>query len=300
VLLPQTYLFGRAENERSYQSLWLYEGDLGGFVSDYPRKTWRLVHTGLSDGPTNMAVDEAILRAVAEGNASPTLRFYAWEPGCLSLGRGQSVSDVDQQALAASGFDLVRRPTGGRAILHIDELTYSVVAPQQEPQVIGTIVESYRRLSNGLIRGLEHLGVPNIVADQRVENRGREGAVCFEVPADYEITVGGRKLAGSAQMRSRGVVLQHGTLPLHGDITRICSLLSAHPDPNRVRARATTVAEILGRAVSWEEAVQALKAGFAEALNLRLEPGHLTAQEQHTAKKLRAEKYGADAWTKRV
>jgi len=277
-----------------------------------------------------MAVDEAILRAVAAGHVPPTLRFYAWEPPCLSLGRAQPLTDADPQALRGAGFDLVRRPTGGKGILHVGELTYSVVAPQEEPRVAGGIVESYRRLSAGLVRGLERLGVEGLVADQRtslprvgeVEGtapplvRGAGGAtpplvggagggvepgpVCFEVPSDYEITVGGRKLVGSAQMRTRSVVLQHGALPLYGDITRICPLLTVHPDPARVRARATTVEEALGRPVTWDEMAGALAAGFAEALNLNLEPGTLTGEEQAWAEELRAEKYATDGWTRRV
>ncbi|RLC86950.1 MAG: hypothetical protein DRI79_09275, partial [Chloroflexi bacterium] len=181
-----------------------------------------------------MAVDEAILRAVAAGLVPPTLRLYAWEPPCLSLGRAQPLADVDREAVQAAGFNLVRRPTGGRAILHVDELTYSVVAPQGEPRVTGGIVESYRRLSAGLVHGLERLGMAGLVADRRAppSPTGRGGTgVCFEVPSDYEITAGGRKLVGSAQMRAQSVVLQHGAVPLHGDIARICSLLASRPDP---------------------------------------------------------------------
>jgi lipoate-protein ligase A len=255
-----------------------------------------------------MAIDEAILRAVAAGSVPPTLRFYAWDPACLSLGRGQPVADVDLPALQATGFDLVRRPTGGKAILHVDELTYSVVVPQEDPRVAGGIVESYRRLSTGLVRGLERLGIADLVADQRVENHRLEGPVCFEVPSDYEITVGGRKLVGSAQMRARGAVLQHGALPLYGDITRICPLLAAHPDPARVRARATTVEDALGsvgsapnrRTVTWDEAAGAVAAGFAEALDLHLESSALTAQERAWAEELRTGRYATDDWTRRV
>ena len=164
----------------------------------------------------------------------------------------------------------------------------------------GGIEESYRRLSAGLVCGLERLGITDLVADQRVGNRRLEGPVCFEMPSDYEITVGGRKLVGSAQMRVRGVVLQHGALPLYGDITRICPLLSAHPDPARVRARATTVEEALGRSITWDEAADALAAGFAQALSLRLEPGGLTDQERVWADALRVERYATDEWTRRV
>ena len=287
---------------------WVRLGQWDMAVSSYARATWRLIRSAPADGPTNMAVDEAILRAVVAGLVPPTLRFYAWEPACLSLGRAQSVEDVDLEVLRAAGFDLVRRPTGGKAILHVDELTYSVVAPQEEPHVAGGIVESYRRLSSGLVRGLERLGVADLVADQRIENRGLEGPVCFEVPSDYEITVDGRKLVGSAQMRARGVVLQHGALPLYGDITRICPLLAAHPEPARVRARATTVEEALGslgsvragRTVTWDEAAEAMAAGFSEALNLHFEVGTLTDEERAWAQELRATKYATDGWASRV
>ncbi len=263
----------------------------------YSPARWRLVRSAPQDGPTNMAIDEAILQAVAAGEAPPTLRLYAWEPGCFSLGRAQPDDDVDLGALEVSGYDLVRRPTGGRAILHIDELTYSIVAPQSEPRVSGGVVESYRRLSQGLVRGLERLDVANIIADQRVENRDAKGPICFEVPSDYEITVGGKKLAGSAQMRAQGTVLQHGAIPLYGDIARICPLLAAHPDPAQVRARATTVERARGRPVSWDEAAKALQIGFAEALNLRLKPGELTDQELALAERLRAKKYTSDEWS---
>lgn len=269
-------------------------------ISDYPTATWRLLLSAPSDGAMNMAIDEAILHAVATGKAPPTLRFYAWEPPCLSLGRAQKASDVDMHALTAAGFGLVRRPTGGKAILHIDELTYSVVAPEAEPRVAGGILESYRRLSAGLVRGLERLGVPEIIADQRAARDRPNGPVCFEVPSDYEITAKGQKLVGSAQMRTQGMVLQHGTLPLHGDIARICLLLTSRPDPDSVRARATTVEKALEKRVSWDEAAEALAAGFAETLNLSLEPNALTAEERSQAERLRAEKYATDVWTRRV
>jgi lipoate-protein ligase A len=247
-----------------------------------------------------MAVDEAILRAVAAGSAPPSLRFYAWHPATLSLGRAQKVADVDGRALLAAGYGLVRRPTGGKAILHVDELTYGVVAPQSEPRVAGALTESYRRISAGLVRGLEYLGVANPAADRRTNDAAPKGPVCFEVPSDYEITSSGRKLVGSAQMRSDGVVLQHGAIPLYGDITRICAVLAARPDPRRVKARATTVQEAMARFVTWDEAFEAMVLGFSEALNLRLVPGELTSEERKWADQLRAEKYSADSWTFRV
>ncbi len=268
-------------------------------TDSYPLATWRLLHTPPADGATNMAVDEAILRAVAAGKSPPTLRLYAWSPPCLSLGWSQPVADADREALRAAGFDLVRRPTGGRAILHADELTYSVIVPQDDPRVQGGVVTSYRRLSAALVRGLELLGVADIVADRRASETG-VGSVCFEVPSDYEITVGGRKLVGSAQMRAQAVVLQHGAIPLGGDIARIGRVLSKRPDPERVRRRATTLSEALGRPVAWEEAAAALAAGFAAALNLRWEEAPLTPEEVAAADALRERKYAAVEWTDKV
>jgi lipoate-protein ligase A len=269
-------------------------------MHNYSPSTWRLVRSGALDGATNMAVDEAILRSVADGLSPPTVRLYSWDPPCLSLGRGQPDLDVDRDSVMSSGYDLVRRPTGGRAILHVDELTYAVIAPETEPRVSGGIVESYRRLSRGLVRGLQLLGVDHACAESRSEEKRCKGPVCFEVPSDYEITARGRKLVGSAQMRSSGVVLQHGALPLYGDITRICSLLATRPDPSAIRRRATTLEECLARRVTWEEAAACIAAGLQEVLNLKLLDGGLTDKEISLAQVLRERKYDTEAWVRRA
>lgn len=263
----------------------------------------------MTDGPANMAVDEAILLAVAEGQAPPTLRFFGWAPPCLSLGYAQPVADVDVERLQTQGWDLVRRPTGGRAILHTDELTYSVIAPMAEPRVLGGVIESYRQLSAGLMRGLELLGL-RVRADKAYEKPATlpeaNNAVCFEVPSNYEITAGDKKLLGSAQVRKRGVVLQHGTLPLTGDITRICEALrfESEAERQRVRARvgerATTVESVCGREVPWAAAAAAMAQGFAETLNLTWRVEDLSAGERVSAERLRAEKYAAASWNNRV
>jgi len=253
-----------------------------------------------------MAVDEALLLSVAAGQTPPVLRFYAWAPPCLSLGYGQPLGDVDLERLTARQWGLVRRPTGGRAILHTDELTYSIVAPLAEPRVAGGVVESYRRLSAGLLLGLERLSLC-ARADKEYTLPGRDpkGAVCFEMPSNYEITVGEKKLLGSAQTRKQGVVLQHGALPLEGDIARICDVLRFESEEARARARqrvaerATTVADC-GRTVTWHQAADALARGFAEALNLRLEQAGLTPAQAETVARLRAEKYAGPQWNEKA
>jgi lipoate-protein ligase A len=252
-----------------------------------------------------MAVDEAIAEHVGAGQVPPTLRFYAWKPACLSLGYAQPISDVDYERLRLQGWDVVRRLTGGRAILHVDELTYSVTAPLDEPCVKGGVIESYRRLSQGLLSGLQDLGA--LVHAERTDrtSRGAHGPVCFEVPSDYEITAQGKKLLGSAQTRRFGTVLQHGALPLHGDITRICDALAFAEQSERekarerVRRRAITLEEALDDRLGLEQVASALAKGFAQALNLDLEESQLSASEQERTVELRAIKYASSEWTER-
>ncbi|MEJ2734516.1 MAG: lipoate--protein ligase family protein [Anaerolineae bacterium] len=274
-------------------------------VSAYAPAVWRLVVDGEADGATNMAMDQAILEAVVEGVSPPTLRFYAWSPPCLSLGRSQALADVDLAACKAAGIDTVRRPTGGRSILHTDELTYSVALLQTDPRSEGGVVEGYRRLSEGLLAGLRQLGVPAVQAVGVGRSNEGQTAICFETPADYEITAAGRKLVGSAQWRARGGVLQHGTLPLCGDLSRIVSYLALSDaereiQRHRILLRAMTLEEAIGRVLTFDKVAQALAAGFARALNLSLVLDEVTALEGSMASELRDRLYSAPDWTRRL
>ena len=255
-----------------------------------------------------MAVDEAILEAVERGDVPPTLRLYAWSPPALSLGYAQSYADVDEAALREHGWSVVRRMTGGRAILHTDELTYAVIAPADEPRVAGTVLESYQLLASALLDGLNRLAVPARAEEKYAVPSGTDpkGPVCFEVPSNWEITVDGKKLIGSAQKRRKLGVLQHGSVPLVGDLTRITHALAFDTPEQRTQAaerllaRATTIENALGRAVSWEEAAAAWETAFAQTLNLTLERAALAPNEIARTKELTTEKYAHDSWTKRV
>jgi lipoate-protein ligase A len=271
--------------------------------------TWRLIKTPPAHGAWNMAVDEAILEAIGRGSVIPTLRLYAWDPACLSLGYAQPISDIDPVLLGKHGWDIVRRTTGGRAILHTDELTYSVTGPQIEPRLTGGVLESYRRLSQALLAALINLGLPAEALPQpktpNANNHPKE-PVCFEIPSNYEITVHGQKLIGSAQARKKQGVLQHGTIPLYGDLTRITHVLR-FPDEeqrkaaaSRLLSRATTVETVLNRLVSWEEAADALKYAFSKTLKLHLAPAELTDDELARADQLVKEKYAHPDWTERI
>ena len=255
-----------------------------------------------------MSVDEAILEAVQNGKSPPTLRLYDWDPACLSLGYAQSIEDVDEASLAEHGWEVVRRPTGGRAILHIDELTYSVIGSDEEPRLAGGVKESYLRLSSALLKSLDQLSVPAIREGKKdkATRPQDENPVCFEAPSDYEITIEGKKLVGSAQARRKNGVLQHGSLPLSGDIARITQALNYKTEKMRervaesVRSKATTVESSLARVVSWDEAAAAFAKGFAEALNIHFVDGELSAEEVAGSESWLAKKYANPEWTQRV
>ncbi len=268
--------------------------------------TWRLIVTDPARGAWNMAVDEAIAILSARGDVPPTLRFYQWQPATVSLGRHQPVEDIDAGRLQERGWDMVRRPTGGRAILHTDELTYSIAGPADEPRLQGAVLDVYNLISHGLLTGLRRLGVPADKAPAHKRAGQDVSAACFEVPSAYEISVGNQKLIGSAQRRAGGYVLQHGSLPLHGDITRLVEVMAFEDERQRqafrahLAERATTLEAALGRRVSFWEAAAVLLDGLNSVLEVDFEEQSLTPQELDLAREIEAEKYGAYDWTRRV
>jgi lipoyl(octanoyl) transferase len=256
-------------------------------------------------GAWNMALDESILEHIGRGESMPTLRLYAWEPACLSLGHAQPYADVDTVRLKERGWEVVRRATGGRAILHTDEITYSVIVPNDEPRLTGTVLESYNRLAQALVLAVKQLELPVEVEEGRADQRMTSNPVCFEVPSTYEITVHGKKLIGSAQARKREGILQHGSLPLTGDLSRICQALVFESEPARQRAserllaRAVTVESAIGRVISWETAAQAFIHAFEAQLGLSLQVGELSGSESKRTDELVKEKYAHPSWTER-
>src|SRR5215469_2821804 len=198
----------------------------GSALAAYQSAHWRLiVDTRPRTGAVNMAIDETIMEAVSAGGVPPTLRFYQWAPPCISLGKRQPLSGIDLERCRQDGVQVVRRPTGGLAILHTDELTYSLVTCPDDPRGGGAILDSYRKLSQGLMRGLELLRLKAQMQPVSPGASHNASAACFEAPSAYEITVNGRKLIGSAQTRPHGKLLQHGSVPLTGDIGRLARYL---------------------------------------------------------------------------
>ena len=276
-------------------------------MMSFTPQQWRLIITPPARGAWNMAVDETLLESVGQGHSLPCLRLYSWEPPCLSIGYAQPSSDVDQERLRDLGWDWVRRLTGGRAILHTDELTYSVIAAQSEPRVSGSVLESYQRLSKALLTSLHTLEIPAEAHPIRSSSENQEvGAICFEVPSNYEIVVAGKKLIGSAQARRKNAVLQHGTLPLWGDLTRITNLLTYSSYKTRKEAaerllsHATTVETVLGDRITWDAAANAFITGFQTELNLVLVMDELSPDEIKHTDELMQEKYTHSGWLERM
>lgn len=268
-------------------------------------ETWRLVLDGEADGFTNMAVDEAMLEAHIAGEVPPTIRFYRWQPPCLSIGYFQRAGrEVDEAGCRQLGVDWVRRPTGGRAILHDIELTYSVVARQDNPLVSGSVHESYRKISTALVAGLNRLGSPAEMASPHLRGQGLGSAACFDAPSAYEVTIFGRKVIGSAQTRRASALLQHGAILIDVDMDRQVGVIL--PPPNLTRSelaallqpRLISLREALGRPIRATELAGALRAGFVEAWDIALEEDTLSPEEQARLPAL-VEKYGSEAWNRR-
>lgn len=292
-------------------------------ASGLPVAEWRIFNDRNLSGAFNMAVDEALLESVI-GGGQPVVRFYSWQPAALSLGVNQSVGEIDREECTNRGFSVVRRITGGRAVLHRHELTYSVIASESDPRVSGGVIESYRKISAALVEGLQSLGAhvtlaqPNralfrgISAPRRCSGsdldamaESSHGAICFDSTSAYELTAHGKKLVGSAQARRGGALLQHGSILLDIDWDGWVSAFAYASDAGRQRARQqlpmrmTSLRDELGRDVTADEVQSALKHSFESTLAISLEAAALSDVEAAAAHRLEQEKFGSEAWTAR-
>lgn len=266
---------------------------------------FRLLVTEPTDGARNMAVDEALLRGRLQGSSSPTLRFFAWAPPTISLGYGQRLDGrIDLEAAGRLGVGLVRRPTGGSAILHEGpdlELTYSVVARAGDFPGAEVLLDTYRWIAGALAEGLRSLGAPVEMVSVQPSDPATMPAFCFARTGSFELEVGGRKVVGSAQRRQGGGFLQHGSVMLGADVVRLRSVFpSADPLPDcDPLAAMTTLEAALGRRPSFRETADQLAGGFRKSHGLDLWPGELLAHELSLVDTLARDKYSADEWTRR-
>lgn len=260
---------------------------------------YRFMDTQIQDAALNMAIDEAVLLQHLRGEAPPTLRVFRWSQPSISLGRFQHVDrEILTEVCEQQGIGLVRRPTGGRAVYHRDEFTYSLVSSKAYGIPSG-IVASYAHLAQGLIAALEQLGVPAELSDGRVSKQ--PSAACFASSTQADLTSGGFKLIGSAQVWKEEALLQQGSLPLDDRSSEFYSLLRFPDEEKRAEALAqyreqTTPLHTFAPQVSWDEVAQAFRVGFSRALEVDFQPGELTTAEWDLARQLAAEKYSKLSW----
>src|SRR5438128_2790164 len=233
--------------------------------------TWRLLLDPPATGAWNMAVDEVLLDGVAAGDTPPTLRFYEWAPPCLSLGYFQAFEVVDVAGCRSLGVDVVRRPTGGRAILHDRELTYSVALPASVLGRDAGILPSDRRLTLALQTGLRRLGIDvSLAPESEAPNRALHGPACFDRPSAHEILLHGRKLVGSAQVRRAGALLQHGSIVIEARMATLIACLKPDDDPKTAAGRLDDAVAGLAEVGNFEPGSmgRALRRAFAGGIDV--------------------------------
>lgn len=250
--------------------------------------TWRVIRDTPLPGAVNMARDHALAAHIGEGEA--VLRLYAWECPTVSFGRNEPARGLYSRREAARlGIDYVRRPTGGRAVLHHHELTYAVIAPAR---TWGGLRDAYRLINDALAGALRTLGAPVALASETTTPSVDAGP-CFQAPAGGEVTAGGRKLVGSAQCRIEGALLQHGSIILDGDQSLLARLNGKSVEEHAAPA---TLSGLVG-ARSSQEVEDAVVRGMGATLGGHWADGAYTREESETAGHLVAERYGMEQWT---
>lgn len=256
---------------------------------------FRFLNSGAREATLNMAVDEAISRAVEAGETPPTIRFYTWATPAISIGAFQPIREVNINQCRKRGISVVRRITGGRALLHQGELTYSVICPIPSPFFPSNLQGCCRVIAEALQLGLEQVGLKVELVPSSASHRPRPyPSDCFATPSLYELTAEDRKLVGSAQRRWLRVFLQHGSLPIHTDRELERELIvGANGDLGQ---RAVRLSEILDPVPTLNKIQDALAWGFEKRLGIILKKGALTSKEQAQAEVLIQTRYAADSW----
>lgn len=272
------------------------------------KEVWCFIDSGNCSPSFNMALDEALLDWHSEGKIPPTIRFYGWNPATLSIGYFQKVEkEIDLEAVKSHNLGFVRRPTGGRGVLHEHELTYSVIVSEEYPDMPKTVTEAYRVISEGILKGFHLLGLEAYFAVPRTNEekdalKSPRSAVCFDAPSWYELVVEGRKVAGSAQTRQKGVILQHGSILLDLDEDKLFSLFKYPSDRVKERMqkafkdKAVAINEISNRKITITDAKDAFKKGFEEGLNIELVPYSLSETELEYVENLAKTRYESVEW----
>jgi lipoate-protein ligase A len=240
-----------------------------------------------------MSLDEAISEAVRKSLSPPTLRLYQWDRPSLSLGYFQKLSDIDAGYCDNKGYPVVRRQTGGRAILHDSELTYSFSASSASPPFTGSLLENYTVISNAMIRGLKLIGIQAEASFKKKRNSGDKNPACFKAVSFGEITVNGKKIIGSAQKRYKEGFLQHGSILMNfdsGELSRILGLNSS------ITFDDIAAINDFAPGIVFPDLITALKEAFEHTLNVKLISDVPSKFEQTAAEELQRSKYSTQEW----
>ncbi|WP_188456993.1 lipoate--protein ligase family protein [Virgibacillus oceani] len=263
---------------------------------------WGFLDTGIHDAAVNMAMDESLLNWHSEGKIPPILRFYQWSDPSLSVGYFQNAEkSIDFAAIDQYKVPLVRRLTGGSAVLHDDELTYSIIIAENKPFIPASVREAYYILSKGIFEGYANLGVTVDYAE-KIDTSKTRSAVCFERPALYELMANGKKISGNAQTRKKGVLLQHGSIPRTIDGKMLFDLFRFPTEEIRTRkrkafsAKATTISQETTKQISIDTMKDAFKKGFQTGVNIDLFPFELTNDQWDEVYQLANTKYRTNEW----
>lgn len=272
-------------------------------------ETWRFIDYGVHSPAYNMAFDQALLEWNSKGDFPPTIRFYGWNPPTLSLGYFQKArEEINIDKVEEYELGLVRRLTGGRSVLHDKELTYSVIVPEDHSMMPKSVTEAYRIISQGLLEGFKELGLDAYFSipendDDKGALKNPRTAICFDTPSWYELVVEGKKVAGSAQTRHLGTILQHGSILIDLDEQQLLDLFN-YPN-ERVKERikksfknkAVSINSLMGKQVDFEMVKVAFKTGFEKGLNIKLESYELTESEKAYIEDLAKTRYQNEEWT---
>jgi lipoate-protein ligase A len=256
-------------------------------------EAWRFLPIETRNGYWNMALDEAILKAVTEKKSPNTLRFFKWDPSTINIGRNQSLSDeVDVKVAKEKGFDIVRRITGGGAVFHDKdrEITYSITCPLDFLKKLNAIkvLEQFEIITQGIIHGLTFYGL-----------EPEKGVI--HCPALF---LDGKKISGNAQIRKKGHLLQHGTILLDIDPELMYSVLKTPQGVSKSRMVRSVYAKCIGlkdfiKTLDEERLISSLKKGFENTLNIKLEEGSFSEYELNLAEKIIEERYSDDKWLRK-
>ncbi len=257
---------------------------------------WRLLLSPPADPYTNMAVDEAILMAYGQKKALPTLRIYAWSPPGFSLGYFQKATEaLDIKRCRQEGIPFVRRLTGGEAIFHHHEVTYSLVCSPSGLGVNKSVKEGFKRICGFLIRTYKRLGLEAAFAvDLGYAKRYPKSALCFASYEPYDVIIAGKKLGGNAQKRRKNVIFQHGSIPLKLEIDYFSPFLKSPAFD--LKNRVCSLKEVLGREAKFEEVAEYLKSSFEETFAVSLIEQELSDIEESLVEELINKKYRTEAW----